>query len=112
MASWKSSQGQKVPGKGYTRAEALGRSQLSMFKDLGRDLRDQSSAREAATKLLRSAGPGLGVLTGCGEQCGLLVSRKGFEQGSNVMIGFLTLERAVPLLWRMRSGLEGMERSP
>lgn len=56
MASWKRSQGQKVPDTGYTRAKALGRNQLGVFKDLEK-VRQAGAGEEAARELLRLAAP-------------------------------------------------------
>lgn len=75
MALWKRIQEQKVLGKRYTRAKALGRKKFGIFKDLKKDPRGCNRVREAATRLLRLAVPGPAALVGHSEECGFLVSR-------------------------------------
>lgn len=82
MASWKSSQGQKVPGKGYTRAEALGRSQLGMFRDLGRDLRDQSSTWEGPQGSCGRPGPDRGSSRDAGSSVDFLSPGRVLSKGA------------------------------
>lgn len=76
MASRKRSRGRRFQAKGTTRAKALGQEPAQrVYKDLKKDPRGWSVMKEEATRMLRSAGPGPGVLVGHTEEHGFLVLR-------------------------------------